>query len=316
MKCTRLRVRHGDRLELDSEHPALAGSEPAILMLHGDGVRAQLRVGSGLASLWVAQRGQLNLETQDGPNQVEERRLRVASRDERPRLAAREGASWWGLVGNAAFWAPPPGNLALAEGLLPLPLVLDPEGTLGERLAALQRADGDDPRQAAGAAEDLQSALLQAQQPWLQRADACPGRSQAMRLQVLHRLMRVKLRIEQGEPSGIDLAELSRIASYSTCHLVRVFHRVFGVPPHEHVIRERMRRALHMLGTSRMAVAEVAQAVGVNNHSAFARQLRARLGCSASELRHRLRSEGLPAIPSRNAQRAIQDRAARAGTNS
>lgn len=316
MKCTRLRVRHGDRLELDVDHPALAGIGPAALLLQGDNVRASLRLGAGLAALWVPQRGVLALDNLDGLSQVEEGRLRISARDERPRFASREGGSWWVLVGNAAFWAAPPGEPAALDGLLPLPLAIDPDETLQQRVTAMLRADPEKPLLMEGAAEDLQMALFRAQQPWLARADYCPGRSQAMRLQVLQRLMRVKLRIEQGDPSGIDLAELSRIASYSACHLVRVFHRVFGVPPHEHVIRERMRRAMHMLGTSRMAVAEVAQAVGVSNHSAFARQLRARLGCSASELRHHLRAGGFPAIPSRNAQRAIQDRAARIETNS
>lgn len=288
MKCTRLRVRHGDRLDIELDHPALAGNGPAVLLLQGDNVRAQLRIAGGLAALWIPQRGVLSLETQDGLNQIEEGRLRISSRDERPRFSSREGAIWAVLVGNAAFWAAPPGEAPVLDGLLPLPLAIEPEAPLAQRMSALLRAEADQVMQTIGACEDLQTALFAAQQPWLERAESCPGRSQTMRLQVLHRLMRVKLRIEQGDPNGIDLAELSRIASYSSCHLVRVFHRVFGVPPHEHVIRERMRRAMHMLGTSRMAVAEVAQAVGVNNHSAFARQLRARLGYSASELRRRL----------------------------
>lgn len=316
MKCTRLRVRHGDRLELDLDHPALAGSAPAALLLQGDSVRATLRLAAGLAALWVPQRGPLSLENQDGTSQIDEGRLRISARDERPRFASREGSSWWVLVGNPAFWSAPPGEAPALEGILPLPLAIDPDEPLLRRLGALQRSDVDPAMPLSGAAEDLQSSLFRIQQPWLARAEFCPGRSQTMRLQVLQRLMRVKLRIEQGDPNGIDLAELARIASYSACHLVRVFHRVFGVPPHEHVIRERMRRAMHMLGSSRMAVAEVAQAVGVSNHSAFARQLRARLGCTASELRQRLRTGGFPAIPSRNAQRAIQDRAARIETNS
>ena len=205
MKCTRLRVRHGDRLELEIDHPALAGGAPAVLLLQGDSVRASLRIGAGLAALWVPQRGVVTVENLDGPSQVEEGRLRISARDERPRFASREGGSWWVLVGNAAFWAAPPGEPAVLDGLLPLPLAIDPDDALQQRLAAMLRADPESAPQMAGAAEDLQMALFRAQQPWLARAEHCPGRSQTMRLLVLQRLMRVKLRIEQGRWSSGEI---------------------------------------------------------------------------------------------------------------
>lgn len=289
MQVSHLRARHGEIIRLDDECLGLNGGEPAVVVIVAESVRAPLAVRHGLSTAWTPLQQAITLFTADGQNRIEPGTIRVTSPDERPRLSARERSSWIALIGNAAAWECAFGShFRGGLGCLPLPTVTAIEGLLRDSLEALLCDSAHDMRPAACAAEDILVALGEAQRGAIALATACPGRSHATRLQVLQRLLRVKLRIDQGDATGIELKALGRIASYSASHLARVFHKVFGVPPYEYALRERMRRALDLLGDSRLAVSEVAQALGATSHSAFSRQFRTRFGQPASKFRQQL----------------------------
>lgn len=289
MRTTFVRAHHGEVVDLDAVGCDLRGAEPSLVAVSAIGVRCELSVGSGLGSIWVSQCQRLNLTVADGKSEIDPGSVRVCSPDERPRLQTQRRAHWVALIANPAAWE----SLFLHDrrfsaNHLPLPMVLEASqralASVWDLLS--EELQHDDPRTLI---EDVLTDVLERQSEAITLAESCPGRSHARRLQVLQRLMRVKLRVDQGPPTGIDLAELARIASYSVPHFARLFHKVFGMPPHEYVLRERMHRAMALLADGNLAISEVAEILGATSHSAFSRQFRRRFGKSASELLAQLR---------------------------
>ncbi|AHF02725.1 AraC family transcriptional regulator [Marichromatium purpuratum 984] len=60
-------------------------------------------------------------------------------------------------------------------------------------------------------------------------------------------LARVRDRLAQTPEAELPLAELARLADCSPAHLVRGFHRRYGLPPHAYQIQVRLRRAAALL---------------------------------------------------------------------
>lgn len=83
------------------------------------------------------------------------------------------------------------------------------------------------------------------------------------------------------EHEVIALAAMKGVASK---RLERDFLRIFGMPPGRYLTRLRMEAAIRFLCTD-MHVAEVAQACGYADQSAFTRRFRAMMGVSPSEYR-------------------------------
>ncbi|RNE93426.1 helix-turn-helix domain-containing protein [Marichromatium sp. AB32] len=61
------------------------------------------------------------------------------------------------------------------------------------------------------------------------------------------RLALVRDRLEQAAEEEIPLAALARLAGCSPAHLVRAFHRRYGLPPHAYQVQARLRRAAALL---------------------------------------------------------------------
>lgn len=103
------------------------------------------------------------------------------------------------------------------------------------------------------------------------------------------RVHRVVRHIEAGLDEGHDIPEMAKIAGVETKRLERDFLKIFGVPPGKYLTRFRMEEAIGLLATT-LHVAEVAQACGYADQSAFTRRFRATMGMSPSEFRQRLLS--------------------------
>ncbi|MDG0808379.1 bifunctional transcriptional activator/DNA repair enzyme AdaA [Cohnella rhizosphaerae] len=85
------------------------------------------------------------------------------------------------------------------------------------------------------------------------------------------------------EPITLDrLAELYRGSPY---HLHRIFKRIAGVTPVEYVQRTRIARAIELLETTGMPMAEIADAVGFGSMPYFITVFKQRTGTTPSEFR-------------------------------
>lgn len=83
----------------------------------------------------------------------------------------------------------------------------------------------------------------------------------------------------------IDLAELARLAGYSTPHFIRLFRQAFGISPYKFVIQRRIERAKHLLAQQDLAVREVSRACGFTTESHFSGTFARRVGLSPTAYR-------------------------------
>jgi AraC family transcriptional regulator len=92
------------------------------------------------------------------------------------------------------------------------------------------------------------------------------GRSQGL---VKWRLRRVESLIDADVSEPLSLADLARCAGLSRMHFAAQFRTATGMRPHEYVVHRRIQRALEILRTSTMPLAEVALAVGFQTQAHF-----------------------------------------------
>ncbi|NVD69391.1 AraC family transcriptional regulator [Duganella sp. BJB1802] len=94
---------------------------------------------------------------------------------------------------------------------------------------------------------------------------------------------------EYGQP--LQLAELARTAHMSVAQIERYFLRIFHLTPRQMIIQTRVEAASRLLkGTA--SVAEIAQACGYGDHSAFTRQFKATTGVTPTQYRQAVAGKG------------------------
>ncbi|MEO8606287.1 MAG: AraC family transcriptional regulator [Chloroflexota bacterium] len=98
-------------------------------------------------------------------------------------------------------------------------------------------------------------------------------------------LQRVKAYIEAHLSENIGIAELAACAGFSAPYFTEQFKRTTGYAPHQYLLRVRVERALELLNTSRLTVAEVAQRVGFYDQSHLIRHFKRIVGVSPHEVR-------------------------------
>ncbi len=113
----------------------------------------------------------------------------------------------------------------------------------------------------------------------------CPGRSPRHRRQLFARLLRARNLVDFGPTTPLDLATLASVASLSPSHFLRLFHRVFGLPPHRYMMQQRLGEARRMVVETGQPIGVIAQRLGFVNRCAFARLFKQYFGVPATRLR-------------------------------
>jgi AraC-like DNA-binding protein len=93
--------------------------------------------------------------------------------------------------------------------------------------------------------------------------------------------------IEQEFDQPLPLASLAQRACMSPYHLLREFKRVVGVPPHQFVLAQRLRRAAYLLRHSSDPILQIAIDAGFGALSEFNKRFRRVLGVSPRDFRTR-----------------------------
>lgn len=89
----------------------------------------------------------------------------------------------------------------------------------------------------------------------------------------------------------LSLEDIAAQANISRNSCLSCFRRVLGVSPLEYVIDQRLEWALHLLISSDLTIAEVANDCGFGDASYFGKAFRRRLGLTPSQYRERKRGE-------------------------
>jgi AraC family transcriptional regulator len=105
------------------------------------------------------------------------------------------------------------------------------------------------------------------------------------------RAVEAALWIDAHSHESIGLDAIARETGLSVFYFLRVFNRVFGVTPHQYLLRSRLRRAVRMLTEDTRAVTSVAMDVGFNDLSNFVRTFHRAAGISPEQFRRATRGE-------------------------
>ncbi|MFA7281676.1 MAG: AraC family transcriptional regulator [Sterolibacterium sp.] len=97
--------------------------------------------------------------------------------------------------------------------------------------------------------------------------------------------------IDENSQDSLSLDTIANEAGLSPFHFLRVFTRVFGVTPHQYLVRSRLRHATHLLAEESRSVTEVALDVGFNDLSNFVRTFNRAAGMSPGHFRRLARGE-------------------------
>ncbi|WP_190287794.1 AraC family transcriptional regulator [Massilia sp. MB5] len=82
----------------------------------------------------------------------------------------------------------------------------------------------------------------------------------------------------------LNLTDLAQTANMSVAQIERYFLRIFHLTPRQFIIKTRLDAASRLLA-GKASVADIAQACGYADHSAFTRQFRATVGVTPSQYR-------------------------------
>ncbi|MET3134676.1 AraC-like DNA-binding protein [Oxalobacteraceae bacterium GrIS 1.11] len=99
--------------------------------------------------------------------------------------------------------------------------------------------------------------------------------------------------IQENFDQPMQLSDLARIASLSVSQIERYFQKIFYLTPRQMIIKARLDAAAAMLGGAQ-SITEIAVACGYNDHSAFTRQFKDKVGVTPSEYRATLKHRAAP----------------------
>ena len=105
------------------------------------------------------------------------------------------------------------------------------------------------------------------------------------------RAVEAALWIDAHSHESIGLDAMARETGLSTFYFLRVFNRVFGVTPHQYLLRSRLRRAARLLTEDTRAITSVALDVGFNDLSNFVRTFHRAAGVPPERFRRANRGE-------------------------
>jgi AraC family transcriptional regulator len=106
------------------------------------------------------------------------------------------------------------------------------------------------------------------------------------------RALRAAQWIESHSTNPVVLQAAAAEAAWSPYHFLRVFARVFGLTPHQYLIRCRLRDAARLLAEEAMPVTEVALSAGFADLSNFVRSFGKAAGMPPLRFRRLARGEG------------------------
>lgn len=93
--------------------------------------------------------------------------------------------------------------------------------------------------------------------------------------------------IEEKHAEAVELNVLAKMAGMSLSTFKRSFKAVTGTSPIDYLLHVRLARACHLLRDADTSVTEAALAAGFGDGNYFARQFRARMGCTPREWREK-----------------------------
>ena len=105
------------------------------------------------------------------------------------------------------------------------------------------------------------------------------------------RAVEAALWIEANAREAVDLGQAASQVGLSPFHFLRLFAKVIGVTPHQHLVRSRLRHAARLLADETRTITDVAFEVGFGDLSNFVRTFHRAAGISPRRFRRMVRGD-------------------------
>lgn len=241
------------------------------------------------ATVWICLRGTIAVETADGPFVLHRREMLTLPAGTTPNLMpAYSGLGLLVAIPAQAF-----GRVLRAPagrgGLQHPPFAMRfraPTRMLANAIECLRHQQDWDDRWRTFQAIQLMHAAIAAQpniKEWLARA---PGRTDAHRRIVLHRLLHARNRVLNCPFEEHDIVSLAIASRYSKSHFIKAFRDTFGETPGALHAATRIAMAKQLMTTNDgLSLGEIASGVGYGSRCAFSRSFKTHVGVNASVFR-------------------------------
>jgi transcriptional regulator GlxA family with amidase domain len=98
-------------------------------------------------------------------------------------------------------------------------------------------------------------------------------------------LSRARVLMDKHYDHPLDLVQLSRQASFSRYHFIRLFREAYRRTPHQYLMQKRIEKAKVLLASSQLPVTEICLEVGFQSLGSFSALFHKYVGRSPSEYR-------------------------------
>jgi AraC-like DNA-binding protein len=275
------RIGYAQQLDFDDD------ADAALRLIHASGRGVRVRIPVGWISFLMPLSGRLELESQDAAWTLSQGDA-LLWREGPLRCAASAQCLWLSLCGPPEAWK----QHVRAARYGAMPNLFPNESAcpraarrLLVRLACIAKGSPNKRDAMDVIADAFCDALIDSQADLQQRVQRCSGRTLRRRQQTLLRLLRVQLLIQHHQDGRLNLQRLAKTASYSPCHLVRVFREVFDETPSEYASRLRFDRAWKLVRETQMPICEITEALGFESQSAFCRAFKSTYGVTTTQAR-------------------------------
>lgn len=127
--------------------------------------------------------------------------------------------------------------------------------------------------------------LLTTDEDTRRKISVVPAASAAVREELFRRVVVAKDIIHSCYDRDPDLDELSREAAMSKFHFLRVFKSVYGITPHQYLVKVRMEKAAALLKNSPASINEIAASLGFEYPNSFIKAFKNTYGIAPLQYR-------------------------------
>jgi AraC family transcriptional regulator len=125
-------------------------------------------------------------------------------------------------------------------------------------------------------------ALLLSQRLIRETALQIPARKTATRIELYRRIAHAKSIMDEAPESVGQISALAREATLSEFHFMRCFRQLFGISPHQYLIRQRIKKAGELISAKQMPIGEIALRCGFSDLQVFSKAFRKHFGIPPS----------------------------------
>jgi AraC family L-rhamnose operon transcriptional activator RhaR len=93
--------------------------------------------------------------------------------------------------------------------------------------------------------------------------------------------------LEQRYTEDLSVEELAALSGYSVNHFSRLCNRVYGLPPRQYIVQQRLSLAARLLGETDLSITETADSCGYADPNYFSRLFKRKMGVTPREYRIR-----------------------------